>query len=134
MKLNHKECLLIEDLPIDQEIIKYKMASSFPNIKVIKVNNGEDALHFLQKRLDTGQAIPFLLLVDINMPMINGFEFLEACIKMGFTKTERPKIAIITSSIHPADSRKARYYNIVDEFFIKPLDMDRLERMMLFAF
>ena len=133
MKLNYKECLLIEDLNIDQEIVKHKMAKRFPDIKIIRLNNGEDALNFLQKKLDTGQAIPFLLLIDINMPLVNGFEFLDAIIKMGLNKTNRPKIAILTSSIHPADFKRARYYKIVDDFLIKPLDVEQLEKHMPFV-
>jgi CheY-like chemotaxis protein len=133
MKLNYKECLLIEDLPIDQEIAKLKIVKSFPNLSVIKIDNGKKGIDFVQQRLDTGQALPFLILIDINMPIFNGFDFIEGCIKMGFKPDNKPKIAILTSSIHPADIKKARFYKIVDEFLVKPLDTNQLKKLMPFS-
>lgn len=132
MKLNYKECLLIEDIHIDQEIVKHKFKVHYPNISVKKVPNGKEAIDFLQGRLDTGLAIPFLIIVDINMPSVNGFQFLEECKKMGFSKTNKPKIAMLTSSLHPSDEQRAKHIGIVDDYIIKPIDMSRIEQLMPF--
>ena len=65
--------LLIEDDTI--EVMKLNRAMSSLSLKhqIIEANNGEDALHILQKK----EIIPDIILLDLNMPKVNGIEFLS---------------------------------------------------------
>lgn len=82
--------------------------------------NGFDAIKFL-KNLDT---FPDLILLDINMPIMDGLEFLKTYCNEGFQG--KTKIAMYTSSIREADKEIAFKYDDVFEFINKPLTHEKL--------
>lgn len=77
----------------------------------------EDALAYLQ-RMEPGAVN--LILLDINMPRMNGFEFLEAYQDLGLDPSSIV-IIMLTTSINPDDEERARRYRIVKDFLNKPL-------------
>lgn len=90
--------------------------------------NGQEALDFLRvirSKVDFSQQNSLLVLLDINMPIMDGFEFLEALHSSDAQLREHLHIAMITSSIDPQDQQRAARYSLVD-FIIKPLSSDKL--------
>ncbi|MDX2285199.1 MAG: response regulator [Bacteroidia bacterium] len=91
--------------------------------------NGEDALLYLRSQL-TRQAAPDahkpnLILLDINMPIMDGFEFLEAWSQLDFSGKDQVKIVMLTSSSNPRDLDAARHYG-VHGFLNKPLTREKI--------
>ncbi|MEZ7496866.1 response regulator [Leeuwenhoekiella aequorea] len=87
--------------------------------------NGQEALDSLTAIINKGGDIPQLILLDLNMPVMDGWEFLEE-----FTKTNPPKeitIYILTSSIDPRDLKRAKQFNRVSNYVIKPITIENLE-------
>ena len=87
--------------------------------------NGQEALNSLTAIINKGGDIPQLILLDLNMPVMDGWEFLEE-----FTKTNPPKeitIYILTSSIDPRDLKRAKQFNRVSNYVIKPITIENLE-------
>ncbi|MBA4746885.1 MAG: response regulator [Muricauda sp.] len=116
-----KEILLIDDDAItnflNQDLIEYK----FPGISITVFYNGGDALKYI---LDNEQK-GFIVFLDLNMPMMNGWEFLEILEpKLDGRSIE---IHVLSSSINPLDKTRALQCNIVESFVEKPLDEDLLE-------
>ena len=85
--------LLIEDDTI--EVMKLNRAMTSLNLKhqIIEANNGEDALHILQKK----EILPDIILLDLNMPKVNGIEFLSI-LKNDDTLKYIPTIILTTSN------------------------------------
>lgn len=94
--------------------------------EIISCTDGEDALHFLQQKgkyalEDQAYPQPELIFLDINMPRMDGWTFLEEYNKLASHFKGGPVIIMLTTSPHPEDRRRAEAYNLLDQFITKPL-------------
>ena len=90
--------------------------------------NGEEALNFLNANLN--EANTYLILLDINMPVMNGWDFLDMINDKSYCN--QVNIVIVTSSVDKADHEKAKLYNMVVEFVEKPISGEEYKRIMDF--
>jgi len=123
---NYNKVLLVEDDPITllvcERIIKL---TDFAN-EVIPTKNGQEGLDFLQQCLQKHESIPEIIFLDINMPVINGWEFLDAFGEIISTLPAVPNIYILSSTVDPEDERKGASYPYVTRFVSKPLTKEFL--------
>ena len=93
-------------------------------------HDGEQALNHLAPVLrgTVKSAIPDVILLDINMPILDGWQFLDAIINIEVVK--KITIFIVTSSIDPRDKEKAKSYASVKNFVVKPITQDKLNDLM----
>lgn len=91
-------------------------------------NNGKEAYDNLKKIILNDEKQPDIILLDLNMPIWDGWEFLDEFIKIPNEKKIR--IYIITSSIDPADIERAKAYDFISNYIVKPITMDELKKMM----
>jgi CheY-like chemotaxis protein len=90
--------------------------------------NGQWAFDELTLTLREGGTLPDLILLDLDMPLMDGWEFLEALANLPSAQTIR--VFVQTSSIHPDDQAKALTYKQVVGFFSKPLKDDGVACML----
>ncbi|SEJ45950.1 Response regulator receiver domain-containing protein [Cyclobacterium xiamenense] len=89
--------------------------------------NGEDAFKDLSKRIQEGAPLPDIILLDINMPIMNGWEFLEQVSK---TDLNHPiKIFMVSSSINQDEIDRANSYPLVAEYIVKPLTLEKVKAL-----
>jgi len=123
--------LLIDDNPADNEfhMIKIKKAQVCKHIKI--AIDGPKALDYLIKSGQEGQSEtypkPDLIFLDINMPGMNGFEFLEEYHKLDDKLKSKVVIVMLSTSLNPDDQKKATENKDVMEFQNKPLDIKTLQ-------
>jgi len=120
-----KSILLVDDDEHFQYSIK-RVCKKVPEIcELFVASNGQEALSFLRERISESKKIPDFLLLDINMPVMNGFEFLEC---YGALRSEFPALkdlpilAMLTSSAHEKDKERAMATGLVKDYVIKPGD------------
>ncbi|UVT14471.1 MAG: response regulator [Nitrospira sp.] len=115
------EVLLVEDNEGDVEMVKLAFREGMPTCHVWVANDGMEALDFLHKRgkfADT--PMPQLILLDLNMPRMDGKRFLEV-VKMEAVLKAIPVI-MLTSSQSPSDI-KACYERHASCYVVKPFDV-----------
>jgi CheY-like chemotaxis protein len=87
--------------------------------------NGKEAIDFLNSYFQRFASTPDIILLDLNMPVMNGFGFLEAFKTLLIANKERIKIIIVTSSPNQEDISKARKMGI-EHYLIKPISEKKL--------
>ncbi len=123
----YNNVLLVEDDPITimvcDRIIKI---TSFAN-KVTSCENGKYALDYLKGLVEKKENIPEIIFLDINMPVMNGWDLLEELEKIKNSFNTLPRIYILSSTVDPEDYKRAKSYNAVVDFISKPLSKDFLD-------
>ena len=117
------EILLVEDNPADARLVREALAEGEVQADLRWLASGEDALHYLRH---TGsyvgsQSAPDLVLLDLNLPGLNGQEVLTA-IKTDPALLRLP-VLVLTSSANPSDVQAA-YGGHANAYLVKPQDYD----------
>ena len=113
--------MLVDDNDTDNFISKRIIEiTKFANAVEIK-NSGKSALEYLEKHKDDAAKLPDIIFLDINMPSMTGWEFLEEFRQLGETVHQHFIVYILTSSVDDRDKEKAEADPLVAGFFSKPL-------------
>lgn len=112
---------LVDDDPINNLINKRLLGKVGISEQIIEFLEGEDAL---SKIYDEPSENNLLIFLDINMPVLNGWEFLEKYVES--FPNRHDKIVILSSSIDFQDRQKANGFEIVSGFLEKPLTLDKI--------
>ena len=122
----------------DDEITCYINRSLLEEMKVAKqiesVHDGMQALQYVKGKFIGTENSSYetdLLFLDLNMPVMNGFEFLEELNKASDINKSRLKIIILTSSSNKKDAEQATMYSeLVSGYLTKPLHKEKLKEVI----
>ena len=121
-----KSVLIVDDNEIDILVASknLEMSGQFSEIKVAK--NGQEAIDMFD---DITQELPDYILLDINMPVMDGWEFLS--LFEGFDLFDKqPKVFMVSSSIDSADTDRARSNPFIKQFLSKPFNAQKVDMML----
>ena len=119
--------LLVDDDEINNFISIKLIKKALLTTEIIACLNGKYAIDQLVdiQRKDPSK-LPDYILLDINMPIMNGWEFLDEYKRLNIDPSGKTKIFIISSSVFSNDINKARSYPLVKDFISKPLNVDKI--------
>lgn len=98
---------------------------------VVIKESGLDALEYLESTIDPENPLPDLIFLDINMPGMNGWEFLEEFKKLDKALQSKLIVIMLTTSVNPEDEALAKTYDLLAEFKTKPLTKEMLEDILI---
>lgn len=121
---------IVDDDQIYQLVMKRTMEQSGLIKSIVQFYDGEEAIVFFRQQFESKDELPELLLLDINMPYMNGWQFLDEFIKIKFNHDYKLTIFIVTSSTTHEDRQKANEYSVVSGYHIKPITKDKFVQML----
>ncbi len=95
--------------------------------KVVVFNDGKQALDYFTDTSNENIEMPDVILLDVRMPVMGGWAFLEAFSKLDFTGKNKFSIYMVSSSIDPRDLDKASQFPIVEKYLFKPINSEDLQ-------
>jgi CheY-like chemotaxis protein len=102
---------------------------------VVTAKNGKEGLNYFSSffsRTNTSlvEEPPQLIFLDLNMPVMNGWDFLEEYLMKYSDRLPDTKVVIVSSTVNPEDFSRANRYDIVIDFINKPLTVEGMEELM----
>ncbi|MDH5381422.1 MAG: response regulator [Cyclobacteriaceae bacterium] len=133
MAIKYKTIMLIDDNEIDN-LINQKMIEASGIAETIYTHTGAKSAIELLKNLEkldkvSDEVLPDVIFLDIDMPLMDGFQFLDEFFKLNDKTQKKCKIIILTSSINPQDVNKSKNYPNVKNYLNKPLTQAALEQI-----
>jgi CheY-like chemotaxis protein len=119
--------MCIDDDPITLMLFKKVINKALFSKEIITAQNGEEALEFFKSIKNTTTKQPQLIFLDLNMPVMGGWEFLDYFNKPEYINFNNIKVVVLSSTIDPEDVKKSETYPIVIDFLPKPITTSMLD-------
>ena len=121
--------LLIDDDDIYRYIARKVLEATGCVDEIDMCSSGADALQFLKENRNNPDALPDIILLDLNMPVMNGWEFLDVYddLKAGLLKNIQ--VFIVTSSMDETDREYSSFYTCVSGFITKPFVKEKISQI-----
>jgi len=121
-----KTIWVIDDDPIYQIIVSKIISKSELFLSFSSFENGKIAIDTLKKMLDKNEVLPNIILLDINMPIMDGWEFMDEMVLLKSKINNPIQIYIVSSSIALEDKNKAKEYPEIIAYLSKPITTNDL--------
>ena len=123
--------MLIDD-DTDDNYIHQLVITDWGQCDTVRIaENGPEALAYLANIADPNYVRPEVILLDINMPGMNGFEFLEEYHALADHLKSNVVVMMLTTSLNPTDEHRAEKFNEVTGYRNKPLTKAMLDEVMI---
>ena len=123
-----KSVCIIDDDPIyvfgTKKIMETTQFSN--NFSVYK--NGKQAIEYLIPKMISGETLPDVILLDLNMPIMDGWQVLDELVKT--SSHQKMNIFIASSSVDNTDLERAKSYDIVNRYIVKPFSIAKIKMLM----
>lgn len=122
--------LLIDDDPATNFLHKYVLEKESCAENIISFQNAEEAIEYIKETIEKGFHFPELIFLDINMPRMNGWEFIEAYNKISKHNKISKIVVMLTTSLDTRDREKAESIKEINEFLSKPLTPEKIHQVL----
>jgi CheY-like chemotaxis protein len=122
----YKKVIIVDDSKIERYIGEVVIKKSLFAESVLCFEQGAEALGYLASMADEPAGYPDMIFVDIMMPEMGGFDFLDKYARLPDALTKKCSVMLLSSTLDMTDKQRAEQYPFVKDFLMKPLMMDML--------
>lgn len=123
--------LLIDDDIITNFISSKAIKSINPNLEILIAQDGQKGIQKLEELLSSNDLLPAIIFLDINMPIMDGWEVLDTIINKNNSQLSNISIYLYTSSVYIEDRNRAAQYKIVKKIISKPFNADMIKEILI---
>ncbi len=133
MSQNAQSICIIDDdniyINLVKKIIEFKKLSR----PILVFKNGKEALDFFvdSKENSKNEKVPQVILLDLNMPVMDGWEFLDEFSKIKNNSYKNINLYVVSSSIDTRDINRAKAIDIVSDYLTKPINLNDFEKILV---
>jgi len=124
-----KNIYFIDDDPVFIYLTR-RMMSSKAGFDAKEFTDGELAIDHLRAICDKPDLLPDIIFLDLSMPVMDGWEFLEEYSQLQDNLKKKISLFIVSSSISPEEVERSKNYAVVTDFLIKPLRAGKIEELL----
>lgn len=118
----------------DDDIYQFTMVKTMKSLnltdKIIVFSDGEEALDFMLDNLHNDKELPDVIFLDIDMPIMDGFQFMEEYVKIKPKLGKKITIYMVSSSVDPVDIERAKKISEITDYIVKPITHDQLKHIV----
>jgi CheY-like chemotaxis protein len=134
LKLKQMKPINLVALIDDDEIEKFIVSKVIERTNLVNriktFSNGEEAINFLKSNSKTPDLLPEIILLDLQMPIMYGFEFLQKYIMLQPKLGKKITIYVVSSSISKSDIERINQISEVSDYIIKPIVKEKFEKIV----
>jgi CheY-like chemotaxis protein len=124
-----KKLVVIDDDPIDHFLIKHMLRGNGYFDTTTYTAYGSLILDYIEQYSKTPEKLPDVILLDLNMPVFTGWDFLERMQSISADLQKNIKVYVLTSSVREEDAEQAERYPFVRSVISKPLKPNTIEKI-----
>ncbi|MBC7424950.1 MAG: response regulator [Bacteroidia bacterium] len=121
---------IIDDDKIHQYTTTMLLEKNKVRKNIINFSDGQQAIDFMLNHKDDSQKLPNVILLDINMPVMDGWQFMEAFRKLKSKLRKKISIYMVSSSNDPADTSRAKKINEIADYLVKPFRSQDIDQVL----
>lgn len=121
---------IVDDDAIAVFGMKRALVAIGESTELLIFENGQDALDAFKKCIATKEKLPSTIFIDLNMPVMDGWDLVRELTLLIPSKKEMPTIYIMTSSIDMRDVEKAKIYGLEANYLVKPVSAENLAEIL----
>lgn len=113
--------MIVDDSEVDRYTASYVMKKNFFAKEILEFNMATKAIDYLEQNQHNQELLPAIIILDINMPCMDGFEFMERLSQLQYCIKQSCCIIMLSTSLNPKDHKRAEENPVIKQFFNKPL-------------
>ncbi|MDF4202076.1 response regulator [Maribacter sp. SA7] len=129
MDNNIKVCV-IDDDEVFQYTIFHTLEAHTSVAKIIPFTDGAEAMNFFNEYIDNHIELPDIVFLDVNMPVMDGYRFMDEYIKIIPKISKKITIYILSSSVDLVDFEKTKMIKEVSDYIVKPIRDNQLTKIL----
>ncbi|MBC8768959.1 response regulator [Arenibacter sp. BSSL-BM3] len=122
-------CIVDDDDIYQFTIVKTLKALELTD-RIMVFSDGEEALEFMLDNINEDDELPDVIFLDIDMPVMDGFQFMEEYVKIKSNIGKKITIYMVSSSVDPADIERAKKISEITDYIVKPITHDQLKSII----